>query len=132
MPNRAFLDTCVLVDLSVPVRPRHKRAKETVDSLARRSTIYISASSLKDAYYVICRHYHNEKAARDITAELRNAFNVAGLTVPVVDFALASDEPDFEDALIRAAAETIGCDLLVTADKEAFKNSSVANIMIID
>ena len=34
--------------------------------------------------------------------------------------ALASDEPDFEDGLLRSAAELSGCDYLLTRDAPGF------------
>lgn len=131
MFRKVLLDTCVLVDLSVPGRPRHGKAREAVDSFSKESALYISASSLKDVYYIICKHYGDERKARDIVSGLRKAFYVAELTVPIVDDALESDEPDFEDALIRATAESLRCNLLVTADKEAFRKSTTMSIKVI-
>ena len=39
--------------------------------------------------------------------------------------ALDSDEPDFEDGLVRAAAETEAAFAIITRDAQAFKTSSV-------
>lgn len=41
---------------------------------------------------------------------------------------LASDEPDFEDGLVRACAELVGADYIVSTDRKAFKRSSVPRI----
>lgn len=84
------------------------------------------ASSLKDFYLVYERHYGSELEARRQVRLLRTLATLVDLTGDVVDRALTSDEPDFEDGLVRAAAVGIGADLIVSRDAAAFVGSSVA------
>ena len=58
-------------------------------------------------------------------ALLRRAFEVTELTLEILDAALASDEPDFEDGLVRATAEALGVDVIVSRDARAFVGSSI-------
>ena len=39
--------------------------------------------------------------------------------------ALASDEPDFEDGMVRACAEHEGATVIITRDKKAFTASAI-------
>ena len=41
------------------------------------------------------------------------------------DVSLRSDEPDFEDGLVRACAELNGIDFILTRDAKAFDHSTV-------
>ena len=46
--------------------------------------------------------------------------------------AVASNEPDFEDAIIRAAAEQAHAEFIVSKDMAAFANSRVRRIVPAD
>ena len=46
----------------------------------------------------------------------------------VDNMALNSDEPDFEDGIIRACAELNGADFIITRDKAAFAHSKVRSV----
>lgn len=83
------------------------------------------ASSLKDVYYILNRLSGDEKRARQDVCRVRKMFTVVPLTNDVVDDALASDEPDFEDALIRSCAEKHRCTAIITRDKKAYVQSSI-------
>lgn len=121
---RILFDTNAVIDLVSSNRPQHDAAAE----LLRRATsagdsVMVFASSLKDAYYVLCRHYADEATARELVYRVRCALDVVDLTAAVVDAAFASDEPDFEDGLVRAAAEMAGCSVIVSRDVKAFRTS---------
>lgn len=123
--HRLLVDTNVLLDGVVASRPQHSEARGLM-SAARASgyELWVLASSLKDAYYLLCRHYRDETSARAVISAIRGGTCLAPLTADVVDDALSSDEPDFEDGLVRAAAESLGCVAIVSRDSAAFTRSS--------
>mgnify|MGYP004565706007 FL=1 len=123
--SRFFLDTNVLLDLVIPARPQHTFAAGFFREIAARSDgrALLLASSLKDVYYIFNRHYGDEQTARKVISRMRASFEVSELTLRVVDDALHSDEPDYEDALVRAAAEIAGCNYIVSRDEKAFRAS---------
>ena len=45
-----------------------------------------------------------------------------------LETALASNEPDFEDGMIRAAAEQASANFILSRDAKAFANSTVPRI----
>jgi predicted nucleic acid-binding protein len=61
--------------------------------------------------------------ARDGVERLIRVFSVAPVNDDVVRRALAFTWSDFEDAVCAAAAETSGCDALVTRDLEGYPNA---------
>ncbi|WP_418243533.1 type II toxin-antitoxin system VapC family toxin [Ellagibacter isourolithinifaciens] len=123
--SKFFFDTNVLLDLVIPARPQHGFAAELFREIAARvdGRALLLASSLKDVYYIFNRHYGDEQTARKVISQMRASFEVVELTLCVVDDALCSNEPDYEDALVRAAAENVRCDYIVSRDEKAFRAS---------
>lgn len=86
----------------------------------------ILASSIKDVYYILCRHYGNksEPTVRDRLDTFRQVVSVRELTCEVFDRAFASDEPDLEDGIVRATAELHGAQAIITRDRAAYSSST--------
>jgi predicted nucleic acid-binding protein len=108
-------------------RPCHGEAVHLLEGIidAGDITPVVPAGCLKDTYYILCRHYHNEALVRERMDAFREVVEVQPLTNEVLDLAFASDEPDLEDAMVRATAELIGADAIITRDAAAYHNSSV-------
>ena len=124
------LDTNVLLDYLSADRAEHVVTVEALRACMVRDDvrIFVPACLLKDVYFVYERHYGSEADARRKITLMRRAFEVAELTLDIVDAALASDEPDFEDGLVRATAEALGVDVIVSRDVRAYANSSVKRL----
>ena len=121
-----LLDTNALI-YSVCVESEHY---EDVHRLLRTAitsdnSIYILASSLNEVYYVLQRHYMTEADARSAIRNVANTFSLIDLTGIFVFESIDSDEPDYEDGLIRAAAEALQVDAIISYDKAAFKQSPI-------
>lgn len=86
---------------------------------------YALASSLNEIYYALHRHYMNEAEARSSIRDIAETFDLVDLTGLLVFEALDSDEPDYEDGLIRAAAEALQVDAIISYDKRAFGGSRI-------
>ena len=102
-----FVDTNVLIDVVCAERVEHAVAREMFLRAARggQCRFYALSSSLKDVYYVLCRHYARERDARDAVIGLATELGIVDLTKRMVLDGCLSDEPDVEDALVRIAAE---------------------------
>lgn len=129
--RKLLLDTNVLLDIAIPSRPEHKSAGQLV-RLARESDceVAVLASSLKDVYYIFERRYGSEANARKAVRLLRRMALLYALDSDVVDMAFASDEPDFEDGLVRAAAERNHVDAIISRDAAAFSGSCIPRLSI--
>ena len=128
--NRWFVDTNVLLDIAVPTRKGfHEDALLLYDTVGKSDVIlYASVAVLKDVYYLLCRNYCDESKARDAIRIFMNTLAIVGLTKSMAETALGSDEPDFEDSLVRVAAETCECKYIISRDMKAFKNSTAERI----
>lgn len=127
--KRVFCDTNFLLDVFDKDRARHDEALALLwyaELNSPKVKLVASITSFKDAYYILRRLYHDESSARESISDIMTA------VVSPVDMlaaygyeAMASDEPDFEDALIRACAEHEGAYAIISADEAAFKGSVV-------
>lgn len=86
---------------------------------------HILASSLNEVYYVLQRHYMTEADARSAIRNIANTFSLIDLTGIFVFESIDSNEPDYEDGLIRVAAEELQVDAIISYDKAAFKSSFI-------
>lgn len=88
---------------------------------------FAAATSFNDAYYILCRAY-SEAIAREALENLLGLVAVAPVSAEECDRSLRSNEPDFEDGLIRACAELNGADFIITRDEDAFVGSKVKSV----
>ncbi len=123
--NRLLIDTCVALDLLSAGRPQFQEANRVAELCNGGGDLgFITAGSIKDAFYVLCKICGNEMA-REAVETLMGLFVVAPLAAEECDLSLRCNEPDFEDGLIRACAELNDIDFILTRDAAAFKGSKV-------
>ena len=124
--HRYLVDTNVLIDLAIETRPSHESAMDMLSLAQRRTDIefVIFMPCIKDVYYVIHRHYKDEQTARGLAHGLCSMFEGVGMDRELTELAFACDEPDFEDGLIRVAAEISGCKGIISRAVEAFTNAT--------
>ena len=128
MERRALLDTNVVIDFLDSARPHHETAVDLLGVLIQLgAAVCVPASSLTDVYYVL-RRTAGEPAARRAVGALVEALRVVAVDADICRAALASDEPDFEDGVVRACAESISAHWLVTRDQTAFAHAPVATV----
>lgn len=122
---RILLDTNILLDSVIPNRPQHDEALALLKWCNGSGDYgFAAATSFNDAYYVLCRAY-DEVIAREALENLLGLVAVAPVSAEECDRSLRSNEPDFEDGLIRACAELNGADFIVTRDRDAFAGGKV-------
>lgn len=120
-----LLDTNVLLDFIQPDRPGFAASVQIFGAIAKdHVTALICASSLKDVYYV-ARKVMGDRKIREYLAAFMDLFEICSTDREACSTALSSDEPDFEDGIIRAIAERERVDFIVTRDANAFRNAEV-------
>ena len=125
---RILLDTNILLDSIIPNRPQHDEALALLKWCNGSGDHgFAAATSFNDAYYILCRAY-SEAIAREALENLLGLVAVAPVSAEECDRSLRSNEPDFEDGLIRACAELNGADFIITRDKDAFVSSKVKSV----
>lgn len=128
MTSKLLLDTNVLIDYTVAKRPEHVYANEIMQRIANDSIHgYATAGSLKDFYY-ICRKPLGEHNCRLLIRQFLVLLTILPVGPEECRTSAYSDEPDFEDGLIRAVAEKHGMDFIITRDSAAFSRSTVKSM----
>ena len=123
--SRLLFDTNVLLDLVDERRPQSQEAVLSIERCNGGGDMgLVTPMSLKDAYYVLETAY-DKRTARHCIDLLAGLLVVAPFGAEECDLALRSDEPDFEDGLIRACAELNGVDVILSRDAKAFVGSKV-------
>jgi predicted nucleic acid-binding protein len=126
--SRVFIDTNFLLDLAVRARPGADDAAKIFDAVVGgKATALLAPSSLKDFYYV-ARHDIDENTRRAWISLFLDSFEIFDFNARICDEAVRSDEPDFEDGLIRAAAEVAECEFIISRDESAFVSSAVRRV----
>lgn len=124
---KSFLfDTNALVYWVNPSAESNPEIKELINkALESSAVIYAVTSSLSDVYYILHSQYTTEEVARNSVQFIAETFDLVDLTGIFVFEAIDSNEPDYEDGLIRAIAEAIEADAIISYDKKAFRNSFI-------
>lgn len=127
---RVVLDTNIILDYLSATRERHHDAVDLLEVLLSSAdkTPVILATGIKDAYYILCRHYHDEVLVRARLDDFRALMEVAELTGSVLDAVFASDGPDLEGGIVRATAELLDAEAIVTRDASAYRGSRVPSM----
>ena len=126
--DKLFLDTNFLLDVALQERPESEQAAQLFEKISNNEvTGLVCASSLKDFYYIAKRDMDEELERRWLKLFNKVCY-VPVMDQAVVDLALDSDEPDFEDGLLRAVAELERADFIISRDADAFVNSEIPKI----
>ena len=125
--DKVLLDTNIIIDYLSSSRPHHLEAVMLLEGLLDSPNVdpVVLVSSIKDAYYILVRHYGREDIVRDRLKGFCEIVEMSDLTRALLFDAFGSDEPDVEDGIIHACAERMGALALVTRDKDAFSGSAI-------
>lgn len=130
MAGKLLFDTNALIDFMDGHRPQHAGVLHLVVRCIDGVDLecYAAVSSLKDVYYVMRKVRGSEEKARNDIRWLIDVFEPMGLLPSHVHEAIDSSEPDFEDGLMRAMAEQMRADVIITRDAKACGDSSVPHL----
>lgn len=122
---RLLFDTNVLLDAVQPGRPEQEETHRLLARCNGDGDMGIACSlSFKDVYYVLERRF-DEPTARKAVEWLTNLLVIGPISAEECISALISNEPDFEDGLIRACAELNDVEFIISRDSKAFAGSPV-------
>ncbi len=126
--HRLLLDTNILLDCVDPRRAFHDDAMRLLKQCNDGGDMgFTSSLSLKDVYYVMGKLY-GESSAHGAVRSLVDLLVVGPIGVEDTLRALDSNEPDFEDGLIRACAELNDIDFIISRDEKAFRKAKTRRL----
>ncbi len=125
---RILFDTNVLLDAVCPGRPEQREVHRLLARCNGDGDMGIACGlSLKDVYYVMCRRF-DEPTARKAVGWLTDLLVIGPVGAEECIAALSSNEPDYEDGLVRACAELNDVDFIISRDSAAFAGSPVRSL----
>ncbi len=127
MGHKIFVDTDVIIDLFTDREPFTTSASTLFElSEQGRVSIYVSAVSINNIYYIVKRYLDNKKALR-VVEDLMQITEVVGTTKAEIQQALLNDFKDFEDSIQYSTALTVkGLDAIITRNVKDFVKSKIA------
>lgn len=122
---KVLLDSNVVLDMLLARQPYLPEA-EKIFALAGSHVISasISSNALTDIFY-IARKYLQLSATKAALMDLMTVFEIISLSAAECQIALASSNPDFEDAVLEAYAQTVKMDYIITRDKDFLDRSNL-------
>lgn len=131
--DKVFLDTNFLVDALIEDRPQSVQAFEILARIGEGTLVgFVMPSQFVDFYYICRKCGMDDAARRKSIALLMDWCSVFYPNQKTLETALSSDEPDFEDGMIRTAAEQVGADFILSRDAKAFAKSPIPRIEPVD
>jgi len=120
-----MLDTNVVLDM-LQARQSFVGDAEAVFDMVERNAMtgLLCATTITTLAYLAAKTVSKVEAARQIRM-LLTLFEVAPVTRAVLDGALKSKAPDFEDAVLAEAASMAGADAIITRNLRDFAHSPV-------
>jgi len=126
--DSVVLDKDVLLDFLSVIRPDHDVVAELVHDLqASGVNVCVASTSLKDIYYDLGRSDGKAVALASVTSLLATTV-LLPVNEDCCSRAMTCGEPDFEDGIIRAAAEIAHADYLISGNTHAFIGSLVPRL----
>lgn len=123
---RALIDTCVIIDALQSREPFYKDAQDLFLLAANtRFAGFITAKSVTDIYYLMHKHTHSDKAARDVLNKLFTLFDILSTAGIDCQKAIPSPVSDYEDAVMIESAERAEMDCIVTRNQADYTKSAV-------
>ncbi|MBP0961028.1 MAG: PIN domain-containing protein [Oscillospiraceae bacterium] len=123
---KALIDTCIIIDALQNRQGFAENAQKIFLMAANRKFGgYISAKSVTDIYYIMHRHFHDDKQTRSILNKLLIIFGIMDTTGEDCRNALISEISDFEDAVMVRTARRSDADCIITRNVKDYSRSDV-------
>ncbi|MBQ7462582.1 MAG: PIN domain-containing protein [Bacteroidaceae bacterium] len=127
MMKKVFLDTNILIDYFAS--RRDYVSASTIVTMAKEGHFQLLVSSLSFATASYIMNAHHKKTNADIVAmfaEFVKMCNVTPVDSLIIDEAIASRFPDFEDAMQYYSAIREGADVIITRNSNDFNAADIA------
>ena len=123
--NKVFVDTDVILDLLARRIPHfHFSAVLFTFAEMKKLELYTTPLILANTFYILRKQLGND-SAKNAVRKLRILLHVIYSTESVIDKALNSDFPDFEDAIQYYTALEYGIPVILTRNIRDYKKASI-------
>ncbi len=123
--DKLFIDSDILLDVFAKRKSYYLRSSKLL-ALIEKNKIFAFTSSLVFAnLHYILRKSKSKDFALQILRKIRILVSVLPITEKIIDQALNSNFPDFEDAIQYYASKEGKIDSIITRNKSDYKNSKL-------
>jgi predicted nucleic acid-binding protein len=122
---KILFDTNIILDLLLDRKP-FVEPVEILFSMVERGDLLgcLCSTTITTLYYLASKTVGRKKAQKEIQ-KLLTLFEIAPVNRPVLQAAIQSGFPDFEDGVIYESAVLIESDGIVTRDPKGFKKAGI-------
>ena len=120
-----LVDLNVILDVVQKREPHYGASAAVIDTVVQgRADAALPVHGITTIHYLVQRYQSREIANQAVDWLLRY-FRIAPLGHREIMRARALDWNDFEDAVLAAAAESMGCSVIVTRNVKDFREGSI-------
>lgn len=124
-----LIDTNIILDIFLKREPFFSDSYLALRTAAETGAdCYVSSSSVTDIFYILRKALQSSSLAKKYISDLMQLVSFADVFGADIMDALASDMPDFEDAVADAIAKRTGAVCILTRNTKDFAKSSVPAI----
>jgi predicted nucleic acid-binding protein len=120
-----LLDTNIVLDVIQKRQPHYQASATVLDRIVRRQIAAALPAHAMTTVHFIVHRYQDQATASKVIGWLLDWFNVAAVGKAELMRAHTLGWSDFEDAVVAAAAESSGCEVVVTRNVRDFRDSPV-------
>lgn len=122
---RVLLDTNIVLDALLEREPFFRDAKSLLQRIEDKQIEgYITATTLTDIFY-IARKAKGVAIARQDVSDLLALMQICTVDRRILEAAISSNLPDFEDAVQLACALNENLDVIITRDAQDFTDATL-------
>lgn len=126
-PMKVFFDSNVIIDALTNREGSVEASKRLVYAAAVGQIEGVMASKqMTDIYYVLRKYVADDRIRRDLIETLLQSFEILSIDKDLLVRSLASEVPDYEDAVIAESARRVGASFIVTSDEKGFAGCGVS------
>ena len=127
---RVLIDTNIILDFQLERAPFLQDAETLFAAISSGQIVgYVTATTLTDIFYIARRHTQSVERAKQAVEFALAIMEVCPVNRAVLETAITSAVPDFEDAVQVACVISQGLDAIVTRDRN-FVSTSVSVLSV--
>ena len=124
-----LIDSNILLDVMATRQPCFETSSKVIETLKDKDiTVYVSASSVTDIYYIARRELKDKELVIQLIKDILKFIKIATVSEDEINKALELEWSDFEDAVQYSTALLSQMDYIITRNAKDFKASEVLAI----
>lgn len=121
-----FIDSDILLDALLNRSPYNKEAIALLELFHNKTLSgFTSSVAFINTHYFLRKNEVLRPRTIDVLKKLKMDISIISVDDRIIDYALESRFPDFEDAVQYYAAKSAGCECIVTRNSKHYKYASI-------